>query len=256
MQKSLWDWITKSLHSFQVLPDLESAFKVIDLSNEIGLSTCGCAEILEPERPELFRCIGLNNAARITFLDPPQPFEHLSKERAKEITAEWREKGCYQTVGWRLGPNVTWLCNCDQVCGCHRTPELEWGQIPSFFVNSLLEAAACDGCGLCADWCHREGALRFGEDGRVRVDQALCKGCGLCMEHCLKQALIFVPRPVAGDANSATHLDPRAPGIAAMSDLAYVGHWLGDILFPPLDDDEVLARVELHPGRVAVPDGI
>ena len=214
VQKSLWDWITKELHSFQVLPDLESAFKVIDLSNEIGLSTCGCAEILEPERPEMFRCIGLNNAARITFRDPPQPFEHLSKERAREITSEWRAKGCYQTVGWRLGPNVTWLCNCDQACGCHRTPELEWGQIPSFFVNSLLDAAACDGCGLCADWCHRDGALSFGEDGRVRVDQALCKGCGLCIEHCPNHALGFVPREVYYDVPTLKKV--RLPGRGVM----------------------------------------
>ena len=68
------------------------------------------------------------------------------------------------------------------------------GQIPSFFVNSLLDAATCDGCGLCADWCHRDGALSFGEDSRVRLDQALCKGCGLCLEHCPNHALGFVPR--------------------------------------------------------------
>lgn len=202
IQKSLWDWITKSLHSFQVLPDAESAFKVVDLANEIGLSTCACAEVLDPEHPKIFRCIGLNNAARITFKDLPQPFEYLTKEKAKETIVHWREKGCYQTVGWRLGPNVTWLCNCDQACGCHRAPELEWGQIPSFFVNALVSPKDCDGCGICAMWCHREGALSFDKNGTVEIDQGLCRGCGLCIEHCPKKVLGFVPREVYYDVTS------------------------------------------------------
>ncbi|NPV87777.1 MAG: 4Fe-4S binding protein [Anaerolineae bacterium] len=194
VQLALWNWITKSLHSFQVLPDAESAFKAIDLSNELGLSVCSCAAHLDSSHPQIFRCIGMNNAAKITFKDKSQPFEPLTKQQAKEVVAEWRAKGCYQTIGWRMGPNVTWLCNCDQWCGCHWSPELEWGQIPSFFVARVDFPEKCQGCRECTTWCHRQGALTYNADGVVQIDGALCKGCGLCIEHCPNGVLGYAPR--------------------------------------------------------------
>jgi NAD-dependent dihydropyrimidine dehydrogenase PreA subunit len=198
VSRILMDWIAKSIHGFQVLPDLESTFKVIDLSNEIGLSICTCRKILSPDQPEAWKCIGLNNAARITFKHDAQPFRVITKEEAKQLVAERREAGCFQSVGWRLGPNVTWVCNCDEYCGCHRTPEIEWGMIPSFFVSDLVKPESCDGCQVCTQSCHR-GAIGFDTNGWAVIDAALCLGCGQCVEHCPNQALALVPRKVYFD---------------------------------------------------------
>lgn len=198
VSRALMDWITKTVHGFQVLPDLESALKVIDQSNEIGVSICTCKEVLYPDQPEDWKCIGLNNAARVSFKQTAEPFRIISKEDAKGLVAERREAGCYQSVGWRLGPNVTWICNCDEFCGCHRTPELEWGMIPSFFTSELVKPESCDGCQTCAKWCHRR-AIEFDANGQPVIDSAHCLGCGQCVEHCPTQALALMPRKVYFD---------------------------------------------------------
>jgi len=197
--RALWDAITRSLHGFQVLPDLDSALAVVDKANEVVLSTCACREVLSPDQPQAWKCIGLNMAAKVTMNHEAQPWRAISKVEAKEIIAEQRQQGCFQSVGWRLGPQVNWLCNCDQHCGAHRAPELEWGLIPSFFVSHLVKPDSCDSCRECAEWCLRPGALSFASDGRVRIEEALCRGCGLCIEHCPTGALGYAPRRVIYD---------------------------------------------------------
>lgn len=198
--RALWDLITSRLHGFQVVPDLDTAFAVIDKAHEVVLSICSCWKVLYPGEPEVWRCIGLNNAAKVTVQDNAQPWRPLTKDQAKTMIAEQRALGCFQTVGWRLGAHANWFCNCDQHCGAHRAPELEWGLLPSFFASSLVKAKACDGCRECARWCLRPGALTFdSKSGLAQIDQALCRGCGLCIEHCPTGALGYVPRRVIFD---------------------------------------------------------
>ncbi len=197
--RALWDWVTKRLHGFQVLPDLDSAVAVISKANEIGLSICSCRKILAPDQPEAWKCIGLNSAAKITFRQSSQPFRAITKQQAMDILAEQRQKGCMLTVGWRLGAYVNWLCACDQWCGAHRAPELEWGLVPSFLVSHLVKPESCDGCQVCKEWCLRPGALAFDGNGQAVIDEALCRGCGLCIEHCPTGALGYVPRRVIFD---------------------------------------------------------
>ncbi len=198
VSRFLLDWVTKTLRGFQVLPDLESAYKAIDMSNEIGLGYCSCKEVLNPKQEQSWKCIGMNNAARIAFKHDIEPLRVISKAEAKQLVAEQREAGCFQSVGWRLGPNVTWLCNCDGYCASHRTPELEWGMLPSFFVGDLSKPGKCDGCQVCARWCHRR-TISFDANGQAVIDAAHCLGCGQCVEHCPTKALALVPRKVYYD---------------------------------------------------------
>jgi Pyruvate/2-oxoacid:ferredoxin oxidoreductase delta subunit len=193
VSRALMDWVCKTLYGYQVLPDLESACKVIDLANEIGLGVCECHQTFSENPEEKWRCIALNNAARITFKHNTHPCRVISKEEAKLLVAEQRERGCFQSVGWRLGANVVWLCNCDEYCGAHRTPELEWDMIPSFFVAEMSNPDKCMGCRVCIQWCHR-GSIGADADGRAEIDGVRCLGCGQCVEHCPEHALALVPR--------------------------------------------------------------
>ncbi len=205
ISRSLLDWFALTVHGTQVLPDLDSALQVIERANELALIPCPCRRVLAPELPPAWKCIGLNLAARVYFRHQAQnPVRAISKEEAREIVATWRGQGAMQSAGWLWDANVIWLCNCDQYCGSHRAYELTWGMVPSFVVSHLLRPEQCQGCQECARWCLRPGALSFGPDGRVIVDEALCRGCGLCIEHCPNSALGFVPRKTFYDVLTRT----------------------------------------------------
>jgi Pyruvate/2-oxoacid:ferredoxin oxidoreductase delta subunit len=137
----------------------------------------------------------LNIAAQVHFRrEAKEPVRAIGKQQAKDIAAEWRQKGAFQTAGWLWDANVIWLCNCDEHCGSHRAPELEWALVPSFVAASLVRPDLCQGCRECANWCPRPGALAFDQNGLALVHETLCRGCGLCIEHCPTGALGFVPR--------------------------------------------------------------
>lgn len=199
VNRALWNWFSRTLRGFQVLPDLDSAIKVVDLANELALTRCSCRMYLAPEQPVAWKCIGLNYSAHVVTTHQTVPFQPISKDEAKELIAGERKQGSFVTVGWGYNGKVSWICNCDQFCGAHRTVECPWAMIPSFFVSRLLKPEACDGCPICAEWCTRPGAIVFGADGRPIIQEALCRGCGQCIEHCPKHALGFVPREVYYD---------------------------------------------------------
>jgi ferredoxin len=194
VSRAVLDWFAKTLHGMQFLPDIDSAFKVIDTANELALVPCLCRQAMDPDDPPVFRCIAMNIATRIYFR-PEMKVEArpIDKQQAKNLVADWRAKGAWQSVGWLWDANVIWVCNCDEHCVAYRAPEVVWGGIPSFVVSTLAQPSACNSCGDCAGWC-KHGALSFDEAEIPVVDAAKCKGCGLCIDNCPTDALAFEPR--------------------------------------------------------------
>jgi len=204
VSRAVLDWFAKTLHGMQFLPDIDSAFKVIDMANELALVPCLCRRAMDPEDPPVYRCIAMNIATRIYFRPEMKvDARPLDKEQAKQLVADWREKGAWQSVGWLWDANVIWVCNCDEHCVAYRAPEIVWGGIPSFVVSTLAQPSACNACGDCADWCKHQ-ALSFDDQGIAAVDPARCKGCGLCIEHCPTDALAFEPRQTTYDITTKT----------------------------------------------------
>ncbi len=204
VSRGVLDWFAKTLHGMQFLPDSDSAFQVIDMANELALVPCLCRQAMDPEDAPVYRCIAMNIASKIYFRPEMKvDARPLEKEQAKQLVADWRAKGAWQSVGWLWDANVIWVCNCDEHCVAYRAPEVVWGGIPSFVVSTLAQPSACNACGECADWCkHR--ALSFDEQGIVAVDPASCKGCGLCIENCPTDALAFAPRETTYDIATKT----------------------------------------------------
>jgi Pyruvate/2-oxoacid:ferredoxin oxidoreductase delta subunit len=191
----------------QFLPDIDSAFNVIDMANELVLVPCLCRLAMDPDDPPVYRCLAMNIAARIyQRQDSDFDVRPIDKNQAKQLVSDWREKGAWQSVGWLWDANVIWVCNCDEHCVAYRAPEVTWGGIPSFVVSTVGKPSACSGCRQCGNWCkHR--ALSFDDNDMVVVDSARCKGCGLCIEHCPTDALIFETRQTYFDIRTKTVRD-------------------------------------------------
>jgi Pyruvate/2-oxoacid:ferredoxin oxidoreductase delta subunit len=212
VSRELLSWFAKTLHGMQFLPDRESAFKTIDMANELALMPCLCHQVMDRHKGEapLYRCIAMNIAADIWMKDTANTdVKPLNKQEAKDLVAGWRARGAWQSVGWLWDANVIWVCNCDWRCATYRAPEAKWGGIPSFVVASASNRGACVGCRECAKWCQHE-AIAFAGDDKVVVDQAKCRGCGLCVEHCTTRAIGFEPRQV--------YYDVRTKSVRRLSD--------------------------------------
>lgn len=216
VSRTLLNWFAKTLHGMQFLPNIESAFSIIDMSNDLALMPCLCKKAMDPNEPPDYRCIAMNIAVDIYEKhEKGMGVKRISKQEAKDLVTRWRKKGAWQSAGWLWDANVIWVCNCDEHCVAYRAPEVVWGGIPSFMITTVGNPSACVGCRDCSDWCKHQ-AINYGEDDRVRVDATKCKGCGLCVENCEHQVLAFQPRQTIHDVhtkkvlhlgNEMTHLD-------------------------------------------------
>ncbi len=203
--RTLMNWFTRTLHGMQTLPALESAFKIIDMANELALMPCLCHHVMEPQDEPKWRCLAMNIAAKIYFRETDATMVRpISKQNAKDLVVEWREQGAFQSVGWLWDAQVIWLCNCDEYCSSIRAPEVEWAGVPSFVSALPLRPGDCTGCKTCTQWCPVSRAITFNPQGVVQMDEGLCRGCGLCVEHCPQDVLGFKPRQMYYDVWSKT----------------------------------------------------
>jgi MinD superfamily P-loop ATPase len=77
-------------------------------------------------------------------------------------------------------------------------PELRETEVVTVPVPEI-DAARCDGCGLCARLCRFGALLRLGPgaaDAPILVLPELCHGCGGCLRVCGRGAIREVPRSI------------------------------------------------------------
>lgn len=91
-------------------------------------------------------------------------------------------------------------------------------QAPRAIGTASVKLSRClakTGCTRCVERCPVEGALTWSPLGTPRVDAALCDGCGMCQHICPApdNAIIILPRPRERDERvpSAATPTPRAP---------------------------------------------
>ncbi len=80
------------------------------------------------------------------------------------------------------GLKCTHVCPSDALLPIYSNSDVTMGW-------AKLDVASClthqgQACTVCFDHCPRPGALVFGEEGKLRVDEQQCVGCGLCEHFC------------------------------------------------------------------------
>lgn len=85
-------------------------------------------------------------------------------------------------------------------------PEIDWGQLPSFYQSSVINVDACDKCGICVNFCHKK-ALTLDDESGPQLDEEKCLGCGLCVENCPHDVFDLIPREVIFDRQIGKQVD-------------------------------------------------
>jgi len=208
LQRVVYEFVSRDILGAQVVAGLDEALQIVDTANDVFLHRCNCMRGINPEHPEVQRCIFLNHAATYTRKNRPEvgtPHDpatgkFVDPEVAKEIIKRERQEGHFTQVMYSPRPYVDCICNCDQWCGRWKVPELPWANTPSFKMASPYKADECnyrtDECDKCTNGCyaHAISVYEDREGHHVDVDQEKCIGCGLCVEKCPEGVFKLEPR--------------------------------------------------------------
>jgi ferredoxin len=149
----------------------------------------------------------------------------IEQDEALAILVRAEEAGLVLQPG-NQKESVNICCCCGCCCGVLRSVKRQprpASLVASPFV-AVLEADACEGCGLCETRCQMEAVWL--DDGRAVLDPDRCIGCGLCVTTCPAEALSLARKPEAQQPTVPKDITEtyirlgRARGKMGMGDLA------------------------------------
>jgi Pyruvate/2-oxoacid:ferredoxin oxidoreductase delta subunit len=185
--------------------DYERASEVIRTATDRGVGTCYCrhkmAHLGRACDAPLDICMTFNGVAQSLVkhgiarsVDEREGLELLDKAISHNLVQ----------FGENVRDSVSFICNC---CGCCCEALLAAKRFavlnPISTTNFLprVDAAACTGCGKCAQVCPVEamgmvsaGDPRDSRRKKARVDTSICLGCGVCAHACPAKSISLVSR--------------------------------------------------------------
>jgi ferredoxin len=123
--------------------------------------------------------------------------ESLSPAAAISQMETLEKEGAVHTIWTMITPFIGAICNCQPGdCLGLRTLAIDIETMHRGEDRAVVDAALCNGCGLCHAACHFQaiGSLGSGDECRAVIAAERCFGCGLCRNNCPQDAISMRPR--------------------------------------------------------------
>jgi NAD-dependent dihydropyrimidine dehydrogenase PreA subunit len=162
----------------------------------IAVMDCPCRLAREDGCRPVNVCMAVGRTTAQFWLEHGRKYHarKISQEEALSILREAHDRGNITTSWFKVatGGRTGVICACCTCCcggleGMRLVKKFKGGEELSNMISSgyvaIVDALACEACGLCAGTCFFEAAVIDGQ-GVLVQDTAACMGCGLCVERC------------------------------------------------------------------------
>jgi len=194
----------KTEHFGQVLP-IEEISELVRKARTVVRMPCACRWDIEKKEERCCYAVSYGPEAWYTGIDmsyfgraSDEGLESLTAEAAVQQMEQMEEDGAVHTIWTMMTPFIGAICNCSAE-GC-----LAMRTLSRIHVETMaraehvarVNAALCNGCGLCDATCHFMAINSVAVDGRTvsLIERDKCFGCGLCRRACPAGAISLILR--------------------------------------------------------------
>lgn len=191
--------IQETVDAQQTVLAYEEVVGYIEQAKYISVQDCACRVSKGDCDAPLDVCLALGYGAK--FLSERGMGRLIERDEALAVLERARQAGLVHMTS-NTRDKVEFVCNCCPCCcGIMGTVTRLGGPAANIASNyrAVVDASACQACGLCEDQCPVEAITVEEVSG---VDAAQCIGCGVCVTHCPEGALALVRR-------ETTHEPPK-----------------------------------------------
>jgi H+/Na+-translocating ferredoxin:NAD+ oxidoreductase subunit B len=185
--------VNKSIEVRNEVKPYEEVVDLIRRSEAIALTNCACRTSVKGCDAPLDVCLFFDKPAKAMAA---RGFAKLIEvDEAITVLDRAEEAGLVHTTN-NSADRATVICSCCPCCCTVLRGRTQLGIREAFSASAFLpevDAAACTGCGICADERCPVSAIAVPDEIAV-VDQDACIGCGLCVSGCPADALHLVRR--------------------------------------------------------------